>query len=179
MHFSEYCLTYHDVIRTEAARRIFRGQLELRICDPNLGELYLSGHLVRQGMVVRLDHPFLFRASRPNSISAQMSSRLDSFDELFQPGWMDQYDRILDDILSVERVEATAPEDRQHIHRSFRRFFAPLVIRALASDVGHARFKMSCSGPVRPFDPLPDPPDGTHARAAGKVLEFLRGFFEQ
>jgi glycosyltransferase domain-containing protein len=175
LHFTEYCLTYHDVVRTSIARTIFRGQLDLGIFDPNLAELFLSGLLVRQGVVVRLDHPFLFRASRPNSVSARMSTQLDSFDELFQSGWMEQYDRLLNAIGSGDPLKTGSPGERHAAHRSLRRFLAPLIIRALGHDIAHSRFKVSYTGPVRPFDPLPGPPDAVHASAAAEVMKFLGG----
>lgn len=175
-HLSEYCLTYHDVMRTETACEIFSLQLDLKIFDPNLNELFLSALLVVAGPIIRIDTPYLFRASRPNSISATMSRTIDPFDEFFQHGWMEQYHTILDRLVAdISKYFTDPPVDtiRGYIHTCFRHFYAPHVIRVLAPNTTPTRFKIAWEGMTRPYQPLPNPPDELHASVANKIALFL------
>ncbi len=176
-HLKEYCLTYHDIINTPIAQEIFQGQLDLGIFDPNIGELFLSTLLVVKGPILRMNTPFLFRASRPNSVSATWSKNIDPFDELFQDGWLDQYKKMIGR-LSSEMMRDYAPEAegtlRKFIHLAFRHFYAPSIIGALRPNINQTRVHVAYSGSVRPYPPLPAPPDELHASVAKQLTAFLQ-----
>lgn len=177
IHLSEYCLTYHDIIRTDISKFIFQLQVEHKILDPNLNELFLSALLAIKGPILRLDYPYLFRASRPNSESANLAKSIDTFDEFFQEGWTTQYDLILSSLsehLFALNTEFTKADHRLFIHKSFRHFYAPLIIKALSKDTNRERFKLKFSGDVRPYPPLDKAPDLQHQSHAANILYFLQ-----
>ncbi len=174
IHFTEYCLTYHDIIRSDISRMIFNQQLTAAVLDPNLNELFLSALLVASGPVLRVHPPYLLRASRPNSIGTVLSKNIDLFDEFFQPGWMSQYESILEAVGAILPAPAENGTWRDFLHRCFRRFYAPIIIRSLVLDASQSRFRVECSGSISPHIPSPVPPDSLHETAKSKCEIFLR-----
>ena len=176
-HLSEYCLTYHDVTRTEISKSIFQLQYDLKILDPNLNELFLSSLLAIKGPIIRLQSPYLFRAARPNSISAKLSKKIDTYDEMFQKDWFNQYSNMLDtlsQILYEQDRTYSQDENRNYIHRCFRNFYAPLLIKTLCKNTNRERFKLNFNESVHPYIALETAPDQEHEKQSQEVLVFLQ-----